>query len=64
MRAGEGKRKVRTCRESQTQPLLGGEGVTGRGLRVLLKLDLMKRETLEGSMAKACGKMKWEEEVA
>lgn len=34
------------------------------GLRLLLKLDLIRRETPKGSMAKACRKMKWEEEEA
>jgi len=49
----------------KAQPLLAGEDVVvGEGLRLLLKLDLMKRETLKGSMAKARGKMKWEEEEA
>lgn len=45
----------------QAQPLLGGEEVMGGGLRLLLKLDLMRREKPKRSMAKAHGKMKQEE---
>ena len=46
----------------KAQPLLAGEDVTGGGLSLLLKLDLVRRGTPKGSMSEACGKIKWEQE--
>lgn len=52
----QGESKPRLCWEGR----MWGE----EDLGLLLKLGLSRRETPKESMAKACGKMKWEEEEA